>query len=464
MGPEIADRRRRPSRPRDPPLDTDLRLGEPAVQQGDPLVAVLQGFGEHLEITVLADASGLDPERILVQLDHLDVRQRLDRVVVHAGQIAPDDQRRREDRPHREVRAVLLSGGAVPDERPLAPEVHDEHVVVVPSPGARVLLESDAAVDHVEHVEVVALAMPRQVEVVGDVLSDPPMLPADLASPGPHVVPAAVAHVQHDVAARGPERVGHRAVQVRDIWRSLAGPAARVVLQMVDAPRGEQLRVLALVAAAARVPGTRLDPGAGVDAQLQAALVHGVGEEPDPPWELVGVVLEVVEEARSAHPLPAVIEHHVLPADIAHAAVDHGVGRREDPALVDVGAVHVPAVPPHRRGGGQGSGVRRRRSRRRVDVLVGRLRVARGQDRGHPGKCEADDRPPEELTTLHERPPSGLEVETDRVSPGPRDLTESSSRGTYIEPICKVDISSCSIIHRTKGTRPDVGTRDPRLC
>ena len=147
------------------------------------------------------------------------------------------------------------------------------------------------------------------------------MVAADLASPGPHVVPAAVAHVQHDVSARGSERVGHRPVQVRDIWRSLARPAARVVLQVVDTPRGEQLRVLALVAATARVPGTRLDPGAGVDAQLQAPLVHGVGQEPDPPGELVGIVLEVVQEARSARPLPAVIEHHVLPSDIAHAAV-----------------------------------------------------------------------------------------------------------------------------------------------
>lgn len=93
MGPEVADRGSAPVHPEIRPLDTDLDLGEPAIQQRDPLVAVLEGLGEHLEITVLADAGGLDPERILVQLDHLDVRQRLDRVVVHIGQVAPDDQR-----------------------------------------------------------------------------------------------------------------------------------------------------------------------------------------------------------------------------------------------------------------------------------------------------------------------------------------------------------------------------------
>jgi hypothetical protein len=64
-----------------------------SARPGSGSVVGREPLREHLEIAVLAHTSGLLPQAILVQRDHLGVRQRLDRVAVHPGEIASDDQR-----------------------------------------------------------------------------------------------------------------------------------------------------------------------------------------------------------------------------------------------------------------------------------------------------------------------------------------------------------------------------------
>ena len=75
------------------------------------------------------DPSALLAHRILIDGDHLAVRQRRLRRRAHAAQVVPGDERRRHDRPHAEVRAPLGVVEAVADL---------QHVGIVPVPRAGV--------------------------------------------------------------------------------------------------------------------------------------------------------------------------------------------------------------------------------------------------------------------------------------------------------------------------------------
>ena len=114
------------------------------------------------------------------------------------------------------------------------------------------------------------------------------------ASPGPRLdagIPP-VAHAEHDRAAGRGQRVAHPGVQgLRDLLVRLAGEAAErdvapVVLEVVDAPGGEQVRVLLLVPVTAGVPGAGRRARVLVDAELEAERVHVAGDRGDAVGEL----------------------------------------------------------------------------------------------------------------------------------------------------------------------------------
>jgi hypothetical protein len=86
-------------------------------------------------------------------------------------------------------------------------------------------------------------------------------------------------------------------VYLEKTFGALAGPATRVTLNVVYSPISEELSILGLVTGAPRVAAARLYPGTGIGTELHASLVCVVGGEPDPPRELVWVVIQFIREA-----------------------------------------------------------------------------------------------------------------------------------------------------------------------
>ncbi len=304
---------------------------------------------------LLAHLLGGVARGVLVDGDDLGVGERGLRVGVERADVGAHQQRRLQHRPQAEVRAVLdVARAGAHQQRAAAVEADDQHVEVVPVPGAGVLRELLALVQHVEHVEVVLLAQARVVEVVGDVLADAPLVHAEIGGPLGDVRPAAMARVIDDGPLRGDQRRGHAAHHALHLGlRRVLVRAAAVVLQVVDAPRREHRGVLGLVALAAGVARAGARAGAGVDAQLEAVGVRVVGEVPDAVRELGGVGLERLVLARGLVALPAVVEVHVDVAGVAQAVRHHRVHRLDDHLLVDRLAELVPAAPAHGRGLGQ---------------------------------------------------------------------------------------------------------------
>jgi hypothetical protein len=159
--------------------------------------------------------------------------------------------------------------------------------------------------------------------------------------------------------------------------------AAVVVLEVVHAPRREEVRVLLLVAdgtgEAERVAG--LEAGAGVDAELQALAVHVVRDRLDAVGE-PHRVRHQVPGAVAVRQRPAVVEVDVGVAGVLEPLGDEQVGDAPDHLLVELGAAvgGVPVVEAHGRCLGEpvldGRGPRGRRS-------------GRGPDHGH--QCQQQD-------------------------------------------------------------------------
>src|SRR4029079_11758478 len=130
---------------------------------------------------------------------------------------------------------------------------------------------------------------------------------------------------------------------------------ALVVLEVVDGPRREGLRVGRLVAEAPHALAVAaVDVGAGlvardlVDPDLQPLAVDVVGERGHTAGELGRVPFQLAARIASVH--PAIVEVHVLVTDVLHPARDEDVGNLLDKRLVQVVAPEgVPRVPPHRR-------------------------------------------------------------------------------------------------------------------
>ena len=130
-----------------------------------------------------------------------------------------------------------------------------------------------------------------------------PALAADLFAPFPDVAHAVLAEVQDDVARLAFEDVAHQLVRllqggpVRVLDDRAVG--APVVLQEVEAPLGESLRVLFLVLVGADVPAAGQGPGRGVDARLQPLGVDVVGQRLHVGEAAVGVDPSLARRAAS---------------------------------------------------------------------------------------------------------------------------------------------------------------------
>src|SRR5262249_43529951 len=152
-------------------------------------------------------------------------------------------------------------------------------------------------------------------------------------------------------AAGGGHGLAHRGVLLLLNGDVVVGGAV-VPLDVVDAPRGEGHRVLHLVILGAGPMAAGLGAAVAVDAELQALVVNVVGDGLDAVGKRRRVRLQrAVGGARRQR--PAVVDVHVLVAGVLHAAGHHGVGDLTDEVRVDVARELVPAVPPHRRRGGQ---------------------------------------------------------------------------------------------------------------
>src|ERR1017187_5858337 len=89
-----------------------------------------------LRVALARNPAGREPERVLVHGDHLVIGQKSERKIIDALQVAADEKRRREKRPQRNMRVLLVGGKprGMQAPRPAHPP-HDEHVRVVPMPG-----------------------------------------------------------------------------------------------------------------------------------------------------------------------------------------------------------------------------------------------------------------------------------------------------------------------------------------
>jgi hypothetical protein len=111
-------------------------------------------------------------------------------------------------------------------------------------------------------------------------------------------------------------------------------------LEQVDSPLRVGAGIDLLVAVSAEAPSAGHVSGIGVDAGSKPECVNGVGQGGDPLRERLGV-----GEGRAVGsaflPVPEVVDVHVLVAEVAHAAADHGLGGAED----HLGAHVLPWVP-----------------------------------------------------------------------------------------------------------------------
>ena len=218
------------------------------------------------------DRVSLAPERILINRDQPAVEQDVPLGQGHAAHVTVRDQRRRHHRPHGEVRAHLLQSRnfarATQERRdecheawrthrariPNLLDVNDQFVGIVPVTGAGPAGESGVDRDRVGDTQipvVEAAGVPERSEVPADA--------NEICDPQP-VVRRADGHVEavgvdavDDWPPRSPQRIAHLGER-HDLIVERARPGAVVVLHIVDSPRRERSRVLALMVEAACRP------------------------------------------------------------------------------------------------------------------------------------------------------------------------------------------------------------------
>ena len=212
----------------------------------------------------------------------------------------------------------------------------------------------------------------------------------DEVAPHPRRLEPVFAEREDDVALLVREGATHQPVGMHDppgaIAERLVG--AHVVLEEVESPVGERLRVLRLVSEAAGV--ARAGPWArrGVDAGLEPEGMDAVGHRLHVREAAVGGD-GAVREARRPHEvillarpvglgavvLPAVVDVDVAPAVVGKAARDERLRGGDDVRGGDIVAERVPRVPAKRR----------READRVADLQRQRalgcaLRILRGED------------------------------------------------------------------------------------
>ena len=92
----------------------------------------------YLPVVAFRDAASALSKRVLVDLDYLVVCQKRQREIVKARKVASDQKRRGDERPHGDVRILLVRGEACRLEVVPANGTYAQHVWVVPRTGASV--------------------------------------------------------------------------------------------------------------------------------------------------------------------------------------------------------------------------------------------------------------------------------------------------------------------------------------
>nr|GEU28380.1 hypothetical protein [Tanacetum cinerariifolium] len=339
-----------------PPVEAHRRRRCAAIEYHQRPLAVVERLGPVLHVARVQEAPSGDAQLVLVDRNRILAGQRAVRGSRHLADVVPQDQRRRQHGPRREMRAVFVVGHAL---------AHFQHVHIVPVARTGVLAQACLLVEDAHHAPrrerpLAEFAVPARV----DIARGAPRM-AHVLRPLPWLGVAPLANAEQHRAARAADGVAHGGVGAHGIQALAVAP---VVLDVVDAPLGVRDRVLVFVAPAARPAAARGGAHVRVDADLQTLAVHIVGQRLHPGREAVGIGMDHALVVTLA--VPAVVDVHVHVAGVLQAALDHHVGRVADQLFVDIAGKRVPAVPAHLRGGGQtleflGAGIAGQRPRAR---------------------------------------------------------------------------------------------------
>lgn len=246
-------------RPEAIPVDGEVGRGAGGVQRAHGPIATAEGLDPNLDVLrrLGERAEALFAELVLVDGDDVLVGENRADLGLHVRDVVAGHEGRGEHAPEGKMRARL-------GEREAA--VADfKHVGIVPVAGTGELVEAVGAdvVDKtvLEIEEPLPAGFPAFATIVGvvDVTGGAPEM-ADVGGPLPRLVLAPLADRKNHRPAGGEERVAHARVGIPGVRVAMVAP---VVFQIVDAPRGEEPRVLELVAPTAGIIAAGARAGAG---------------------------------------------------------------------------------------------------------------------------------------------------------------------------------------------------------
>mmetsp|Transcript_11374 Transcript_11374/g.39673 ORF Transcript_11374/g.39673 Transcript_11374/m.39673 type:complete len:392 (+) Transcript_11374:105-1280(+) len=335
------------------------------VEEDDGDVAVGERAAPSLSaVTVVEETIARCDQRVLVDGDHLRVRDDLPHLVAHVADVGADDERRRPQRPERVLRPRLF-------ERHRDRKQRLEKVGVEPA----VLVDPTARLDAGDVVDDVHRALPEPdagaaaADVPeGQVVGLDAQLLRHLVAPRQHVVLPPLARVEQNRAAGGVDGVAEVAVELAHGLAD-AGPVAVVGLDEVHAPASDGGGVLSEVAEGARAAAVAsLGAHTRIQAEQQPLAVHVVRQRLHAVGELrrLGHELPVGGAVRRR---PTIVHDDVLVPELIQALRHHRVRDGADlrvRALVNQAAqvVRAPGVPSHRRQAPHAVVVRPRRHHR----------------------------------------------------------------------------------------------------
>src|SRR5271157_5015337 len=179
------------------PRNAHFALGGATIEKDDSAAAVAQSFRPHFQIAIFLDAMSFAPQLVLVDGDHLGIRENLFDFWLHGAHIVAGDQWRGEQCPETEMRAIFGNG------HPTVAYFH--HVRVVPVSRASECFQSDLQVQNVYHAVFAATAIRPFLlagPFVADVAGGAPQI-ADAFAPQPRLGGAPFAHTEDNRPACG---------------------------------------------------------------------------------------------------------------------------------------------------------------------------------------------------------------------------------------------------------------------
>lgn len=300
--------------PEIPEQHRHFALGVAQVEEADRQIAVRQHFDEDEHLVVMEpvrlrlDPVGAAPFDVLIDGDQIPVQQNVLRRLARVADIAADHERGSHHGPEREVGPVLDVGAAADlaaDEGVVAAAVHadDEHVQVVVAERSRIR----------RLVELGDGELFDGIPEIADVDGRPVRMGAGFADPVVHIVRAPVAGGEENVATAVLEGEAHPLVH--QLAGNMAGLEAVIVLKEIDAPFGEQRRILELMLEAARIAGASVGADAGIHAELQAFGVDIIGQRFHPAGEF-GRIGHKIAVGIPFLQAPAVVDDDIFVAGI----------------------------------------------------------------------------------------------------------------------------------------------------